>query len=73
MNYATRAYQDGEASISELARKTGLDVAAIMDAIAAVTAKDRRPVDAFLAAAKTISNELKDPGLYRIALKAANM
>lgn len=54
-------------------RKTGLDVTAIMDAIAAVTAKDRRPVDAFLAAAKTVSKELKDADFYRMALKATNV
>lgn len=73
LKYAVTAYQDGEASISELVRKTGLDVTAIMDAIATVTAKDRRPVDAFLAAAKTVSKELKDADFYRMALKATDV
>jgi hypothetical protein len=71
-SYAVKTYQDGEASISELVRKTGLDVTAIMDAIAAVTSSDRRPVEAFLSAARTVSKELKDDDFYRMALKATD-
>jgi hypothetical protein len=73
LNHAVREYQGGRASISELVRQTGLDVTVIMDAVAAVTATDRRPIDAFLSAAKTISKELKHPDFYKIALKAANV
>ena len=73
LDYAVEEYQKGAASISELVRKTGLDVTTIMDAIAAATAKDRRPIEAFLAAAETISRELHDDGFYRMALKAAEI
>jgi uncharacterized protein (DUF1778 family) len=71
LNYAVEEFQKETASISELVRKTGLDVTTIMDAIADVTARDRRPIESFLAAAQTISRELKDDDFYKMALKAA--
>lgn len=73
LDYAVEEYQKGAASISELVRKTGLDVTTIMDAIPAATANDRHPIETFLAAAETISRELKDDAFYKMALKAAEI
>ena len=70
LSYAGQAYRNGAASISELVRKTGLDVTTIMDAVAVDASSDRRPMEAFLAAAKTIAKELKDDDFYKMAVKA---
>ena len=70
--YAVSTYQKGEESISGLVRKTGLDAGSIMDGVAATTANDRRPIEAFLASAKAISRELKDEAFYKLALRATN-
>lgn len=70
LDYAVREYLAARASLSELATKTGLDVPTIMDAIAQVSGEDKRAVDAFLSAAKTIAKTYKDPKFYELALKA---
>lgn len=70
MNYAVREYLEGRASLSELATRIGLDVPSIMNAVADASAEDKRTVDAFLAAAKTLSKAHKDPEFYEPALKA---
>lgn len=69
--YAVREYLDGRASLSELATKTGLDVPTIMEAAAAVVGTDRRAVEAFLSAAKSLADAHADPEFYELAVKAA--
>ena len=72
LDYAVCEYMEGKASLSELAKKTGLDVPTIMDRIAAVSGKDKSALDAFLAAAKTLSKLNKDPEFYELAVKAVS-
>ena len=68
--YAVAEYLADRSSISELVTRTGLDVTAIMDAVGKAADSDRRVLDAFLAAAKTVSKQLKDPSFYKTALRA---
>ncbi len=68
--YATTAYREGKASLSELATTTGLDLPTIMDEVAQITGKDARAVDEFLAAVKTLSHVHNNPDFYRLAVKA---
>lgn len=70
LDYAVQEYREGTASLSELAKKTGLDSPTIMDGIAAVSGEDHAAVDAFLASAKTLSKMNKDPEFYELAVKA---
>jgi hypothetical protein len=70
LDYAVREYKEGKASLSELAKKTGLDVPAIMDGITTVSGEDKAALEAFLAAAKTLSKVNKDPEFYELAVKA---
>ena len=70
LDYAAREYVEGRASLSELATKTGLDVPTIMEAIAGVSAKDKKAQEAFLAGAKALSQAHKDPEFYKLAVKA---
>ena len=70
LNYAVREYMEGKASLSELAKKTGLDAPTIMDGIVSVSGKDKAALDAFLAAAKTLSKLNKDPEFYELDVKA---
>ena len=70
VDYAVSEYVQGRASLSELATKTGLEVPAIMDAVARVSGEDKRVVEAFLSAAKTLSETHRDPEFYELALKA---
>src|SRR6266436_7324697 len=55
LRYAAEEYLGGRASLSELAKKTGLDVPTIMDEVARVRGEDKRAVEGFLAAVKTLS------------------
>jgi hypothetical protein len=70
LTYATGAYLEGKASLSELAKKTGLDVPTIMDEVARVTGEDTRAVDGFLSAVKALSQLHNDPEFYNLAMKA---
>ncbi|MGH7551533.1 MAG: hypothetical protein ACREMQ_00720 [Longimicrobiales bacterium] len=70
LNYATEEYLEGKVSLSELAKKTGLDVPTIMDEIARIKGEDKRAVEAFLAAVETISKLNKDPEFYNLAINA---
>jgi hypothetical protein len=70
LQYAVEEYSTGRASLSALAKKTGLDVPPIMDEVARVTGEDKRVVEGFLSAVKTISEVNEDPELYRVAVKA---
>lgn len=65
--YAVDEYRAGQASLSELAKKTGFDVPTIMEAVAKVTREDTHLVEGFLAAVKTLADENKDPEFYRLA------
>ena len=53
--HAVREYLEGKASLSELARKTGLDVPTIMEAVAASGAEEKRAIEGFLKAAKSLA------------------
>lgn len=70
LTYAAKAYRGGKASLSELATQTGLDVPTIMDEVARITGEDGRPVDAFLAAVKTLSQANNDPDFYSLAVQS---
>jgi hypothetical protein len=70
LHYAAEEYLGGRASLSELAKKTGLDVPTIMDQVAGIKGEDKRAVDAFLSAVETISKLNKDPELYHLAISA---
>ena len=70
LNYAVAEYLEGKASLSELAKKTGLDVPTIMDEVARIQGGEKRAVEAFLSAVKTLSKVNKDPGFYDLAVKA---
>ena len=67
-NYASEEYLEGKASLSELPKKTGLDVPTIMDEVASIKGEDKRAVEAFLSAVKTISKLNKDPEFYNLAV-----
>ena len=69
LDYAVQEYLEDKASLSELAKKTGLDVPTIMDEVARVSGEDRRAVEAFLSAVKTLSKLNKDPEFYDLAVK----
>jgi hypothetical protein len=68
--YAVGEYLAGTASLSELAKKTGFDVPTIMDEVARVTGENKRAVEGFLAAVKTLSDSNNDPEFYTLAVKA---
>ena len=68
--HAVREYLEGKASLSELARKTGLDVPTIMESIAPGEVEERRAVEGFLKAAKTLAETHSDPEFYELAVRA---
>ena len=70
LNYAAKEYLEGKASLSELAKKTALDVPTIMDEVASIKGEDKRVVEAFLSAVKTLSKLNKDPEFYNLAANA---
>jgi len=70
LNYAAGEYLEGKASLSELAKKTGLDVPTIMDEVARVKGGEKRAVEAFLSAVETLSKVNEDPEFYHLAVKA---
>ncbi len=70
LHYAVGEYMEGKASLSELAKKTGIDVPTIMDEIASQKGAEKRAVEAFLSAVKTVSKLNKDPEFYDLAVKA---
>jgi len=70
LDYATGEYLEGKASLSELAKKTGLDVPTIMDEIVKIKGDDKRAVEAFLSAVETLSRVNQDPEFYNLAVKA---
>jgi hypothetical protein len=70
LRYAAEEYLGGRASLSELVKKTGLDVPTIMDEVANLKGEDKRAVEALLAAVETISKLNKDPELYNLAINA---
>jgi hypothetical protein len=70
LEYAAGEYLEGKASLSELAKKTGLDVPTIMDEIARTKGGEKRAIEAFLSAVETLSKVKKDPEFYKLAVKA---
>jgi len=70
LNYAAGEYLEGKASLSELAKKTGLDVPTIMEEIARIKGGEKRAVEAFLSAVETLSKVNEDPEFYNLAVKA---
>jgi uncharacterized protein (DUF1778 family) len=71
LDYSVKEYRAGRASLSELAKKTGLDVPTIMEEVTKVTGDDKRAVEGFLSAVKTLSRENDDPELYKLAVNAS--
>jgi predicted transcriptional regulator len=70
LEYAAGEYLEGKASLSELAKKTGLDVPTIMDEVARIKGGEQRAVEAFLSAVETLSKVNEDPEFYALAVKA---
>jgi hypothetical protein len=70
LNYAARKYLKETASLSELAKKTGLDVPTIMEEVARIRGDEKRPVEAFLSAVETLSKVNEDPEFYNLAVRA---
>ena len=70
LNYAAGEYLEGKASLSELTKKTGLDVPAIMDEVARIKGGEKRAVEAFLSAVETLSRVTKNPEFYKLAVDA---
>jgi len=70
LNYAAGEYLEGKASLSELAKKTGLDVPTIMEEIARIKGGEKRAVEALLSAVETLSKVNEDPDFYNLAVKA---
>jgi hypothetical protein len=70
LDYATGEYLEGNASLSELAKKTGLDVPTIMNEIARIKGGEKRAIEAFLSAVETLSKVKKDPEFYKLAVNA---
>ncbi|OGC00663.1 MAG: hypothetical protein A3G35_08005 [candidate division NC10 bacterium RIFCSPLOWO2_12_FULL_66_18] len=68
--HAVREYLGGKASLSDLARKTGLDVPTIMEAVAASGAEEKRAIEGFLKAARSLADTHSDPEFYDLAVKA---
>ena len=69
-DHAVREYLSGRASLSELARRTGLDVPTIMEAIATGGGDEKRAIESFLKAARALADAHSDPEFYELALKA---
>lgn len=67
--YAVEEYRAGRASLSELAKKTGLEVPTIMEEVAKVTGEDTHVVEGFLSAVKTLADANKDLEFYQLARK----
>ena len=61
LDYAVREYLEGKASLSELAKKTRLDVPTIMNEVARVRGEDKQAVEGFLSAVKALSELNNDP------------
>jgi hypothetical protein len=70
LNYAAGEYLEGTASLSELAKRTGLDVPTIMDEVARIKGGEQRAVEAFLSAVETLSKVNADPEFYKLAVNA---
>ena len=70
LNYAAEEYLEGKASLSELAKKTGVDVPTIMHEIARIKGGEQQAIEAFLSAVETLSKVKEDPELYNLAVKA---
>ena len=70
LNYAAGEYLEEKASLSELAKKTGLDVPTIMDEVARIKGGEKRAVEAFLSAVEALSKLNNDPEFYNLAVKA---
>ena len=70
VEYAAGEYLEGKASLSELAKRTGLDVPTIMDEVARTKGGEQRAIEAFLSAVETLSRVKKDPEFYKLAVKA---
>jgi hypothetical protein len=68
--YAVRRYRAQEASVSELATETGLDVPSILHALASEASAGESAAHALLAEAQALSRRLADPELHELA-KAA--
>ena len=68
LDYAVREYLEGKASLSELAKKTRLDVPTIMNEVARVRGEDKQAVEGFLSAVKALSELNNDPEFYKLAV-----
>jgi len=73
LRYAVTAYESGKASVSTLAKETGLDVPTILDAVAMRTSSGSKAAEAFLAEARDLSRTLKDPEFYEKAKAALRL
>jgi hypothetical protein len=70
VEYAAGEYLEGKTSLSELAKRIGLDVPTIIDEVARTKGGEQRAIEAFLSAVETLSKVKKDPEFYKLAVKA---
>lgn len=70
LNYAVEQYGAGRASLSELSKRTGIDVPTIMDAVSENVGNDSNAIDAFMAAIENVAEVHEAPEFYNIAARA---
>jgi len=70
LSYAVEQYRSGKASLSELSKRTGIDVPTIMDAVSENASKDSSTVDAFMAAIENVAEVHEAPEFYNLAVRA---
>src|SRR2546430_406885 len=61
LDYAVEEYRARKASLSELAKKTGIDVPTIMEEVAKTVGEDKRMEASFLSAVEALSEANADP------------
>ena len=70
LNYAVEEYRKGRASLSELSKRTGIDVPTLMDAVSENVGNDSNVTDGFMAAIEKVAEVHEAPEFYNLAVKA---
>jgi hypothetical protein len=71
LNEAVSMYQQGDATFSELAEKTGVNIEEIMDAVTAQAGESQ--LREFLDAYRVLAESEGDPDFYRLVEKATGL
>lgn len=70
LSYAVEQYRKGRVSLSELSKRTGIDVPTIMDAVSDNVDNDSNAADAFMAAIEKVAEVHEAPEFYNLAARA---